>query len=572
MSFVARILTQVGQQPSRPWLIEMHGDSPLPVRGRTLLQWVGNMRAALRAQGVKAGDRVMLIAPNSARWVAADLAILAEGAVTVPVYARQEVADSLAQITDAAPSLVLIDSVGELEAALPEALPRLSLKVASEGDAQLDEAAVVETAHKSLATLIYTSGTSGQSKGVMLSHGNLEAMLSAVESALNALLGGIAHEEHVFHYLPLCFAGSRVALLTQLLRQTPVTLSTDLSDLQRELKAARPHYFLNVPMLLERMRRGVEGEIAKRTRAGTGLLQQAERAYLREIAGEASLRDRLTLSLARRTLFPALRTALGSNLRFLICGSAPLREDTQRWFEMLGLPVYQVYGLTETTAIVSLDDADSALPGTVGQALDICETKLSAEGELLVRGPHVFQGYWRKDQATREAFEDGWFRTGDVATLDEAGRLRIVGRQKNLVIMESGHNVAPEPIERSLQSHLPGVEHAVLVGQGRPFLAVLLTGKASTEAVQAAIETVNAELPHYQQIRAHLRLETSLGSTPGLLTANQKLRRSAIERHYSDDIDALYRRKRTTSGVVRLRRGVWRAWWQRQAKRLRRSL
>ncbi len=569
MACVQRILDQVAQQPGRPWLIEIHGTTPLPVRGRTLLQWVGQYRAGLTAAGVAPGDRVALVAPNSAYWVAADLAILAHGAVTVPLYARQARGYLINQLVHADPAFVFLCGAGtltpedltrELGALMDKAPPIVELKAWVSGSPSASQGvvpatrpeAVAPVGEDDLATIIYTSGTSGEAKGVMLSHGNLDTMLTQVEGALNDLIGGSGHEEAVFHYLPFCFAGSRIAVLCQLLRNNSVSLSTDLSELPQELKAAAPHYFLNVPMLLERMKRTVEEELQRRSKLLFRGYERALAAYRAEQAGRATLADGLALRAARRTLFPALKAGLGINLRFLICGSAPLSPETQAWFEMLSVPVYQVYGLTETTAIVSLDDATSPLGGTVGKPLPVGHCRITSSGELQVKGPHVFRGYFRNPAATAEVFEDGWFKTGDLAAFDEAGRLRILGRAKNLIVPASGHNVAPEPIEEALITQLRGLENAVVVGDGRPYLTVLLAGRFEAEAAEAALARVNAELPHYQQLRAYAHVGESLRDVEGVFTSNQKLRRGAFLAHYEAEIDALYRRQRTSSGVVRV--------------------
>ncbi len=236
-----------------------------------------------------------------------------------------------------------------------------------------------------------------------------------------------------------------------------------------------------------------------------------------------------------------MREQIGRELSCSICGSAPLAEETQAWFDLIDLPVYQVYGLTETTAIVSMDRPRAAMPGKVGFPIDGCEVKLGEGGELLVKGPNVFKGYWNRPEATESAFtEDGWFRTGDQARIDERGRLEIVGRVKNILVPESGHNVAPEPIEQRLMERIPGLEQAVVIGHGRPFLTAIFTGELSQGDASHALDEVNAQLPHYRRIRAFHLSPEPFSIENGLLTANQKLRRAAIESHYADAIDRLY--------------------------------
>jgi long-chain acyl-CoA synthetase len=218
---------------------------------------------------------------------------------------------------------------------------------------------------------------------------------------------------------------------------------------------------------------------------------------------------------------------------------------------MLGIPVYQVYGLTETTAIVTMDEPRQAVAGRVGQAIPGCETKLGEGDELLVRGPNVFPGYWKRDDATREAFEDGWFKTGDRADVDPAGNFRILGRAKNLLVPTSGHNVAPEPIEQQILERTPGVDHAVVMGHGRPFLTAVVSGKADRATVQRSIDAINEGLPHYRRIRAFHLTDEAFTPENGLLTANQKLKRPALEAHFETAVDRLYRQPERPAGRAR---------------------
>jgi long-chain acyl-CoA synthetase len=206
---------------------------------------------------------------------------------------------------------------------------------------------------------------------------------------------------------------------------------------------------------------------------------------------------------------------------------------------MLGIPVYQVYGLTETTAIVTMDRPPEVIAGRVGPAIEGVELRVSDTGELQVRGPNVFWGYHNRPEATEAAFEDGWFRTGDRAELVD-GTWRILGRVKNLLVPSSGHNVAPEPIEQKLVEGIQGVEQAVVVGHGRPFLGAILTGTLDADAIDASVEQINQDLPHYRRIRrVHVSAEP-FSVENGLLTANRKLRRGVIEAHYADQVEAFY--------------------------------
>jgi long-chain acyl-CoA synthetase len=287
------------------------------------------------------------------------------------------------------------------------------------------------------------------------------------------------------------------------------------------------------------MRAGIEEQITRRGRLVSALFQRGEAAWLRHVEGQASLRDYLWMALAR-PLFRAIRARLGSQLVALICGSAPLRRETQLFFLMLGLPVLQVYGLTETTAICTMDDPQDFTPGRVGRAIPGIEMTLSDTGEILVRGPNVFPGYWNRPEATAQVFREGWFCTGDHGEVDERGNWSILGRVKHLIVLSSGHNVPPEPLEDKLLHALPGAQHVVLVGHGRPYLAALITGAVTAEQVEAVLDSLNAELPHYQRIRAYALLPEPFTVENGLLTANGKLRREAILARFHAEIERLY--------------------------------
>jgi long-chain acyl-CoA synthetase len=388
-------------------------------------------------------------------------------------------------------------------------------------------------------TIIYTSGTSGEPKGVMLSARNVDFMLDVTVERIGRMTEAGREEDRVFHYLPLCFAGSRIMLWSQLRRGNPMFLSTDLGNLAEEMRTATPHYFLNVPVLLERIKAGVEKKLGEKPWLHR-LYANAIAAAGKEVAARSG-KDKLALALGERLLFPKIKKLLGENLEFLVCGSAPLAEATQRWFQILGLPVYQVYGLTETTGIVTIDDTDNVVAGRVGFPVPGCEIAIGEGGELLCRGPNVFAGYFRRPEASAEILRDGWFHSGDQAELDAAGRVKIIGRLKDVIVPESGHNVAPVPIEDRMQRAAVGIEQVVVVGHGRPYLTALVAGDIADHDLDAVREAVNAALPHYQRLRKAFRVPELFTPENGLLTANQKLRRKAIEAHYRDAIEEMYR-------------------------------
>lgn len=449
MSFVDVIFANLAEHPSRAFVTEVRGDRLDKTYGGRLLALAGQARATLRASGIGNGDRVALLASSSARWVAADLAVLAEGAIAVPLYPRQAPDELVAVMKDAGVRLVICEG-DELAGAIGltwHDAPSITFDQLFDARALADPPRARSAGD--VVTLLYPA-TGGEPEGVMITAGNVGFVLDVIDRRLDELMGRPGGQDRVFHYLPLSFAGSRLVLWGNLYRRNGVMLSTDLADLRRELRTAAPEWFLAVPALLERMKGDVEAKIRAQPRPVRRLYESALEASAAERDGRATLAQRLVLAAARRAIFGRARDEIGADLRCLISGSAPLAAETQAWFELLELPVYQVYGLAEATAVVTMDRPRAASPGTVGFPIAGCEIKLGVGDELLVRGPNVFAGYWKKEQATRDAFADGWLKTGDRARLDAAGRVSLAGRVgPRRAGVESRH---AEAIERSYPS------------------------------------------------------------------------------------------------------------------------
>jgi long-chain acyl-CoA synthetase len=550
VNFLQNIFERLAGAPERMVLQEMRPEGRASVRAGELLERIAAARAFLAAAGLRKGDRCALLAPNSIHWVALDLAAMADGIIVVPLYARQAPAELAAMIRDAQPAIVCCGDAAlqrNLLAAWPGGAPRTTLLEEIFAAPPAKQAVSVPGDPVALAdsdpvTIIYTSGTSGESKGVVLSVGNVTYMLSCTTARLELLMGRLTRPDRVFHYLPFCFAGSWILLLSSLLRLSELRLSTDLARLADDLREAAPDYCLNVPQLLERMRSAVEGRLAKRGGITNKIFANAKAASLGAKNGK---RGGISLLLAERVIFPAIRKQLGPHLKALICGSAPLALETQLFFQMLGIPVLQVYGLTETTAICTMDDPRRVEPGAVGPAIPGMEMKLGEQNEILVRGPNIFSGYWNRPEDTAKALSNGWFHTGDQGERTPGGNWRIVGRLKNLLILSSGHNIAPEPLEETLVRAIPGAQQVVLFGHGRRFLSALVTGEVALDKAEAEFAKLNSSLPHYRQIRGFHIAPQPLTPENGLLTANGKLRRDAIAAHFRDAIESIYRKNPT---------------------------
>jgi long-chain acyl-CoA synthetase len=553
--FLENIFAQLERSADRVVLREVRGDQFVSVTGRELLDQVQQFRGFLRDSGLQSGDRCGLLTANSIAWAIFDLALMAEGLIVVPLYSRQAPVEICAMLRDCQARLLLVGDQASGEAiaqawtgdsaSLPKCV--VGSDILSAGPTNVSTPAAPNARSSGhIITIVYTSGTSGEPKGVCLSVENVSHMLSCTTERLNQLMGGATEPDRVFHYLPFNFAGSWILLLSCLTRESTLTLSTDLNRLVDEIALAAPNYFLNVPTLLERVRRGVYENLAKRPAAIRAVFERAVAAWERQYMGHGKFSDRVWVSIGQALIFGKIKERFGPHLRALICGSAPLAPETQRFFLMLGIPVLQVYGLTETTGICTMDDPGApGEPGYVGPAISGIEMRAAKNEEIVVRGPNVFPGYWNRPQETERVLIDGWFHTGDQGEVNQRGNWRIIGRIKNLIILNSGHNVPPEPIEDKIAQHLPGVQQVVLVGNGRGYLCVLLTGPIDAALVQPALDAVNADLPHYRQIRRFTLLPDAFSVDGGLLTALGKLRRTPINTRFATEIDAMYAAKNT---------------------------
>ncbi len=541
--FIAEIFSQLRAAADTRILAEIRDGQVTAVTGGELLELVRKARTFIASKKLQKGDRCGLLAANSIRWVAIDLALMAEGLMVVPLYSRQAPAELVAMMKDCTPSMVCCGDAAlrdEIVQAWAEAPPQFLFDeiFASVEGVQLDRPQV---GNDSPVTIIYTSGTSGEAKGVVLTAANVGFMLEHTAERLEQLMSGSAAQDRIFHYLPFTFAASWIALLTFLKRKSLVTINMDLAKIAADMRVVAPDYFLNVPQLLERMRRAVDEQLWHTGGVAQAIYSRAKGAWARRQEKQAKAGDAMWLGLANVLVFPAIRKKMiGRNLKALICGSAPLTAETQLYFTMLGIRVLQVYGLTETTAICTMDDPERVEVGRVGPAITGLEMRLGENDEIVVRGPNVFSGYWNRPEQTAEALRGGWFHTGDQGEVNAAGNWRIAGRIKNLIILGSGHKISPEPIESAIAKNLPEAQQVVVVGNGRGYLSAIITGNVSPEKVQSALDVVNLELPHYKQVRAFVVREEAFSIDSGMLTVNGKLKRDVIAARLKDEIEEMY--------------------------------
>jgi long-chain acyl-CoA synthetase len=550
-NFLENVFEQLEKASGRTVLREIRGEQFTGVTGRELLEQVGRVRGFLRGLGLKAGERCALLGNNSIEWVAVDLALMAEGAIVVPLYARQAPSELAGMMKDCGPRFLFVgdaelgDSVANVWAEVP---PRIRFADAIKSGSNASVAGGRNPQkNEDPVTIIYTSGTSGEPKGVCLNTGNLNHIVGCTTGWMDRLGWKSKNPIQVFQYLPFNFAASWIVMLSCLSKNTELTLSTDLTKLADEIRLSAPNYFFNVPTLLERVRRGVEEGIAKRGALIRKIYRNACAAWEERNEGEGG--EGFWFSVGQALIFNKIRARFGGKLRGLVCGSAPLAPETQDFFAMLGIPIWQVYGLTETCGICTMDDPRlSSEPGRVGQAIPGIDLIVAENDEIVVSGPNVFPGYWNRPEETARALHGGVFHTGDQGEVNSKGNWRISGRIKNLIILNSGHNVAPEPIEEKIAQHVAGAQQVIVVGDGRGYLCALLTGAVENNAVQMAIDLVNVDLPHYRQVRNFVVVKDAFTPESGLLTANGKLRRDAINARFREEIEQMYQKHAAAVG------------------------
>jgi long-chain acyl-CoA synthetase len=526
MTSLRRTLDRLETNRDRTVLQEVLRGAVTAVPAGVLADRIASARAFLRDFGLAKGDRCVLLAQNSANWIALTLALRAEGLVSVPLYVQRPIDELTAIIGQCEPALIC----GDDPALLAELASRTAVRsvtveevTSARGSTSSPRAVLgsarpelVEGRADDLVAIIYTSGTSGEPKGAMLTCGSVEHVIACAGARLDSLAIGDT-PEHVFHYLPFCFAGSWILMLTCVSRDAIVSLSLDpKASLIDDLAAVAPHFLLNVPLVLERIRARVVEQIASRPRVVQWALRQ---------------------SLLRPLLHRQIRQRFGARLRGLICGSAPLARETQEWFQSVGIPVYQVYGLTETTAVCTIDreDPSQVVAGRVGFAIDGVELRRDETGEILARGPNIFAGYWRNPQATARVLSNGWLRTGDHGDVDAHGNWRIDGRVDSLIVRPNGHKVAPERLEELLASRLPSAQHVVVVDDGARGLAAVIAGHVSDAHAAEAVGWVNAQVAPHEAIRGSRIHAGPFTIENAMLTANGKIKRDRVAAWYQSN-------------------------------------
>ena len=569
--------------PDAVYLSRRDGAGWSPVTAAQFRHQVDELALGLVASGVAPGDRVALMSKTRYEWTLCDAAIWAAGAVTVPVYETSS-SDQLAWVlSDSGAVAAIVETAGHARAvaSLAGDLPALrghwaidaagaapdlaALAAAGAGtDAGELDARRASLTRDSLATLIYTSGTTGRPKGCRLTHGNFLAECGAAIEALPELFEDA--EASTLLFLPLAHVFGRMIQVAVLLSATH-TAHSDVARLTSDLPTFRPTFVLAVPRVFERV-----FDSARRKAVAGGKDKIFDRAAATAIAwsqgvdaGGPSLRLRAERAVFDRLVYSKLRAALGGRVQWAVSGGAPLGARLGHFFRGAGVTVLEGYGLTETTAAATVNTRAGTRIGTVGRALPGFDVRIADDGEVLLRGGHVFDGYWGSDATAQpDPVQDGWFRTGDLGSLDDDGYLTITGRSKEILVTSAGKNVSPAPLEDVVRAH-PLVSQCLVVGDGRASIGALVTLDA--EAVEAwlgtrgrtavptseltqdpdvlaelrtAVDAASATVSSAEGIKRFRVLPVDLTEDAGHLTPTMKIKRAVVLRDFAAEVDALY--------------------------------
>ena len=544
--------------------------------------------------GVEKGDRVALLSNTRYEWSLMDYAIWAAGAVSVPIYPSSSMSQvqwiiedsgTIVAITETREHSELLQhlvlgedgepglkgSTSQLRRVLEinaSGIETLKFEGRSVSDDEVWER-IHSTSTEDLASLVYTSGTTGRPKGCMLTHRN---WLAQARGLLTNPIGAIAVPgSHVLTFLPLAHVLARAVSLAVVIGGASQNHWGDFSTISVEFARSRPNLILGVPRVFEKVRDGAAQKAAAGGPVQRAIFERAEATaieYSKALdAPEGPGRALKTKhKLYDRLVYSKIRDAMGGATKYAISGGSAINPDLLHWYRGLGVPVYEGYGLTEVAAAAAVDFIPQSI-GTVGPPLGGVSCRISDEGEILLKGDIVFAGYWNNEEATAKVMEDGWYHTGDLGELEDNGKLVITGRQKDLIVTAGGKNVSPGPMEDQLRGH-PLISQAIVVGDGKPFIGLLLTLDAdamkrwraehnipanrsmkdlSTDPalraeIQDAVNQVNASVSHAEAIKKFYILETDLSEEENELTPTMKVKRNVVAQRYADAIEHLYKR------------------------------
>jgi long-chain acyl-CoA synthetase len=557
-------------------MLHFSGEEWQPISSHQFVAKIGGVLAALRSWGIGPGDRVAILSENRHEWVVVDMACLLLGAVVVPIYTTLTAEQTAYVLRDSSARAIFVSTERHLEKVLSllasTAVEKLAVMDDVRNRCALPVSELMNSATAAglgsvgrqvqpsdLATIIYTSGTTGTPKGVMLTHGNMAANINFFCRDFDFGTG-----MRSISFLPLSHVTARSVDLGLLNRGVTLAHLPHVERLPQALLEVRPQVVLGVPRMYEKVHTQVDLEAARlpRKQIYKWALQVGQAHRPEVLAGKVP--RSLAWRLADRLVYSKIRAGFGGQVRIFISGGAPLGRRLAQWYADVGIRIHEGYGLTETSPVIAVNTPGEHRLGSVGKPLGNVQVSTAVDGEILVRGPSVFQGYWNKPEETRLAFSDGWFKTGDLGNIDEDGFLYVTDRKKDLLKTSGGKFVSPQPIENAFR-HNPLVAEAVVIGDKRKFPAVLifpnfpaleirakekgLTFSSREELVELApvraryaeiVSEINQNLAQFEKLKEFRLVAEELSAAAGTLTASLKLRRRAIEEYFKDRIEEIY--------------------------------
>jgi len=584
------LLERVAQTPSLALFAVPDGEGWRDVTAADFQREVTALAKGLVAAGIEPGDKVAFIARTTYHWSLVDFALFFAGAVMVPVYETSSAAQISWILSDSGAVAVIAESdahaarVAEIRNEVP-----LIRSVWTMGAGDLDTLAAGGTevtdaeierrrslaVGSDIATLIYTSGSTGRPKGCVLTHSNFVELARNSAKALNAVVEEPGASTVLF--LPLAHVFARFIAVLNIHSGVKTGHEPDTTKLLAALGSFKPTYLLAVPRVFEKVYNSAE---QKAEAGGKGKIFRAAAAVAVEHSRRLQDGEKIPLgmkvkfALFDKLVYAKLRAAMGGNVKYAVSGSAPLGPRLGHFFHSLGVHILEGYGLTETTAPATVNLTTKSKIGTVGPVLPGVSVRLAEDGEIEVKGVNVFKEYWRNPEATADAFEDGWFKTGDIGSFDEDGYLTITGRKKEIIVTAGGKNVAPAGLEDPIRAN-PIVGQVVVVGDQKPFIGALITldremlptwlGNNGLSAdmpmseviahervhaeVQRAVDIANKGVSRAESVRKFVILDTEWTEASGHLTPKMSIKRNVIMADFADDVENLYAVPVSTTNV-----------------------
>jgi len=586
------LLNTLKAYPKTDFVLVKKEGAYAPISSQEFGERVRHFSLGLKTLGFEPGDKFVILSENRPEWVMADLAAVCAGGITVPIYTTLVPEQVKYIIDDCDARFVLVSNIDQwrkvdivrsqlgkvkhfliLDGPAPTDV-RLWSDVAAEGRKAEEtdpgrferEAAAVKPTDT--ATIIYTSGTTGVPKGVILTHANFCSNV-----VTSAELLEFSSRDTVLSFLPLSHVLERMVTYAYVYRGCTIGYAESVETVAQNLVEVRPHIMVGVPRVFEK----IYSKVIDTILAGSALKRKiffwalkVGREYgRRKIAGQdipGGLKFRRRL--AHKLVFSKIVAKTGGRIRFFVSGGAPLSRDIAEFFYAMGLVIMEGYGLTETSPVISVNTFENLRFGTVGKPIPEVEVRIASDGEILVRGPNVMKGYYKKDAETRDSFEGEWFKTGDIGRLDEDGFLVITDRKKDLIVTAGGKNIAPQPIENVLKTN-PYIANALVIGDRRKFVSALLvpnfekledyartagiafrnraelvTNAKVVSFMAAEVDRATPMLASYEKIKKVLLLDRDFEIEKDEMTPSLKIKRNIVEKTYAAKIEALYREDR----------------------------